>query len=120
MNLLAASTLTDLGPNSTLRIKAGLGEISEHICPAFGLSGSLPPLSLEGAEYKGQRGLGRSRFGSAGRTAYLLPPLSCAWDPRSWSDLFYGIPGAQGCGNYRIWEQQTETKQPCIKCSKYF
>lgn len=88
MNLLAASTLSDLGPNSTLRIQAGLGEISEHTCPALGLSGSLPTLSLEDAGYKGQRGLGRSRFGSAGRTAYLLPPLSCAWDPRSWSDLF--------------------------------
>lgn len=73
MNLLAASTLTDLGPNSTLRIKAGLGEISEHICPAFGLSGSLPPLSLEGAEYKGQRGLGRSRFGRLGELLICFP-----------------------------------------------
>lgn len=33
---------------------------------------------------------------------------------------FYGIPGAQGCWNYKIWDQQTETKQPRIKCSKYF
>lgn len=119
VNLLAASNHTDVGSNSTLHIQAGLKKISEHICPTFGLSGSLPTLNWD-AGYKGQRGLGRSCFGSVGRTTYLLPPLSCAWDPRGWSDLLYGISGAQGCWNYKSWEQQTETKQPCIKCSKYF
>lgn len=108
-----------MGSNSALHVQAGLKKISEHIRPAFRLSGALPTLNWD-AGYKGQRGLGRSCFGSVGRTAYLLPPLSCAWDPRGWSDLFYGIPRAQGYWNYKAWEQQTETKQPCIKCSKYF
>lgn len=88
-----------MGSNSTLHIQAGLKKISEHIRPAFRLSGALPTLNWD-AGYKGQRGLGRSCFGSVGRTAYLLPPLSCAWDPRGWNDFI--LWDSQGTGLLKL------------------
>lgn len=112
---------TKLSPS--LRIQAGLGEggISEHICPC--IQAFLDPSLLSARRMQGTKARedwGGATSGLPGELLVCFPPLSCAWDPWSWSDLFYGIPGAQGCWNYKIWEQQTETKQPCIKCSKYF
>lgn len=85
MNLLGVSTLTDPGPNSALPVQAGLGDFR---APLYALHlASLCPSLLSAWRMQGTkaRGVGGR---AAGRAAYLLTPLSCAWDPRGGSDLW--------------------------------
>lgn len=73
MNLLGVSTLTDLGPNSTLPYTNRFGELMSNC--ALHLASLYPSLlsALEDAGYKGQRGLGGATSGQLEELLICFP-----------------------------------------------